>query len=212
MFYGTNFKDVAALIGWDWDTRNRTLFADRGMRQRCPLSTTIPGATSSTGSATQLPAVRPDLNGIAFSFEFSVDYGAPFGSTTALPPYRQFFGGGPDDVRGFRESRLGPKDQFGNPYGGNMRVTSRNELILPMPAKWRSTARVSVFFDMGNVFETSNKLSFYGPDRRTPQNYNFTEWNDLQTSVGVSVQWLAPLGLFRFSLGMPLNRTSMAMT
>ena len=57
-----------------------------------------------------------------------------------LPPYRQFFGGGPDNVRGFRESRLGPKDQFGNPYGGNMRITSQNELIFPMPAKWRADA------------------------------------------------------------------------
>ena len=55
----------------------------------------------------------------------------PLGSTTALPPYRQFFGGGPDSVRGFRESRLGPKDQFGNPYGGNLQVISQNELILP---------------------------------------------------------------------------------
>ena len=60
--------------------------------------------------------------------------------------------GGPDDIRGFRESRLGPKDQFGNPYGGNMKVVNRNELILPMPAKWRSTARVSLFLDQGNVF------------------------------------------------------------
>ena len=81
----------------------------------------------------------------------AVDYGEPFGHTTAIPPYRQFFGGGPDNVRGFRESRLGPTDQFGNPYGGNMRVTSQNELIFPMPAKWRSSARVSAFFDMGGV-------------------------------------------------------------
>jgi outer membrane protein insertion porin family len=28
----------------------------------------------------------------------------------------------------------------------------------------------------------------------------------LRRSVGVAVQWLAPLGLFRFSLGVPLNR------
>ena len=85
-----------------------------------------------------------------------------------MPPYRQFFGGGPDNVRGFRESRLGPKDQFGNPYGGNMRITSQNELIFPMPAKWRRRARVSLFFDMGNVFQTGTKLKFYGPDGVTP--------------------------------------------
>ena len=36
------------------------------------------------------------------------------------------------------------------------------------------------------------------------QNYDFS-LADIKRSVGVSVQWLAPLGLFRFSLGMPLN-------
>ena len=86
----------------------------------------------------------------------------------------QFFGGGPDNVRGFRESRLGPKDQFGNPYGGNLRIMSQNELIFPMPAKWAQTARVSAFFDMGNVFQTGSKLKFYGPDGVTPEDYRFS--------------------------------------
>src|SRR4030088_3241002 len=42
VFYGTNFKSVEGLVGWGWDTRNRTLFADRGMRQTVSLSSTIP--------------------------------------------------------------------------------------------------------------------------------------------------------------------------
>jgi outer membrane protein insertion porin family len=74
-----------------------------------------------------------------------------------------------------------------------------------MPSKWRSSARVSAFFDMGGVYETGSKLQFYGPDQITPQSYRLTEWSDIRRSVGVAVQWLAPLGLFRFSLGVPLN-------
>jgi outer membrane protein insertion porin family len=205
VFYGTNFKAAEALVGWGWDTRNRTLFADRGMRQTVSLSTTIPGSNVQywVGNYSFLQYV-PISGPIAYSFSFSVDYGAPMGSTTALPPYRNYFAGGPDDIRGFRESRLGPKDQFGNPYGGNMKVVNRNELILPMPSKWRSTARVSLFFDMGNVFSTSKDLIFYGPNQASVDNYNFA-FKDLKRSAGVSVQWLAPLGLFRFSLGLPLN-------
>ena len=107
-------------------------------------------------------------------------------------------------MRGFRESRLGPKDQFGNPYGGNMRITSQNELIFPMPAKFAQTARVSVFLDMGGVYQTGTSIKFYGPDEVTPDCYSF-RCEGLKRSVGVAVQWLAPLGLFRFSLGMPLN-------
>jgi outer membrane protein insertion porin family len=85
-----------------------------------------------------------------------------------------------------------------------MRVISQNELIFPMPAKWRSSARVSAFFDIGNVFEAGSRLTFYGPDGLTPVDYRF-HYQDLKRSVGIAVQWLAPLGLFRFSLGIPLN-------
>jgi len=205
VFFGSNFKSAEALVGWGWDTRNRTLFADRGMRQAVSLSATIPGSNVKywVGDYSFLQYV-PIFGPFVYSFSFSVDYGAPLGKTTALPPYRNYFGGGPDDIRGFRESRLGPKDRFGNPYGGNLKVVNRNEIIMPMPAKWRSTARVSLFFDMGNVFSTTKDLVFYGPDQVTPQNYNFS-FHDLKRSAGVAVQWLAPLGLFRFSLGLPLN-------
>ena len=108
-------------------------------------------------------------------------------------------------MRGFRESRLGPKDQFGNPFGGNLRITSQNELILPMPAKWAQTARVSAFFDIGNVYETGNFYKFYGPYGQIPQSYKWAGFDSLKRSVGLAVQWLAPLGLFRFSYGIPLN-------
>ena len=170
------------------------------------ISSTMPGADVEyyVANANFVHYV-PITHGFTFVSNNGVDYGEPFGHTTAIPPYRQFFGGGPDNVRGYRESRLGPTDQFGNPYGGNMRITSQNELIFPMPAKWRSSARVSAFFDMGGVYETGSKLQFYGPDGVTPESYRLTEWSDIRRSVGVAVQWLAPLGLFRFSLGVPLN-------
>jgi outer membrane protein insertion porin family len=205
IFYGTDFKSAELVAGWDWDTRNRTLFADRGMRNSVSFSVTAPGSDVKywIGNYQFLKYV-PLWHTWALSFFDGVDYGAPLGNTTAIPPYRQFYGGGPDSVRGYRESRLGPKDQFGNPYGGNLRITSQNELIFPMPAKWAQTARVSAFFDIGNVFQSGSKLQFFGPDGVTPQDYRFNAHN-LKRSFGVAVQWLAPLGLFRFSFGVPLN-------
>jgi outer membrane protein insertion porin family len=206
VFYGSDFKSLEAVAGWDWDTRNRTLFADRGMRQSLSFSVTTPGSDVKywIGNYQFLKYV-PVWRTWALSFLDGVDYGAPLGTTTAIPPFRQFYGGGPDSVRGYRESRLGPKDQFGNPYGGNLRITSQNELIFPMPSKWAQTARVSAFYDIGNVFQTGSKLKFYGPDFVTPESYRFTGFSSLKRSVGVAVQWLAPLGLFRFSFGVPLN-------
>jgi outer membrane protein insertion porin family len=39
---------------------------------------------------------------------------------------------------------------------------------------------------------------------RTPVDYDFA-YDKLKKSTGIAVQWLAPLGLFRFSYAFPLN-------
>lgn len=205
--YGTNFNSVLFVFGWGVDSRNRTLFADRGNRTAVSGRVTTPGSSvqyyMADFSFQQYLPLWPDH--LTLSIFDGVDYGGALGKTTAIPPFQQLFGGGPDSVRGFREDWLGPRDNFGNPYGGNFRITSQNELILPMPAKWRQSARVSLFFDLGNVFYTGNRIQFFGPDGVTPVNYHMNGWSDLRRSVGVAVQWLAPLGLFRFSFGVPLN-------
>ena len=116
--------------------------------------------------ALRLPAVRADLARLHADVQPRAAYGKALGDTTALPPYRQYFAGGPDSVRGFRESRLGPKDNFGRPYGGNIKTVAQTELLLPMPEKWRNSARFSLFFDIGNVFSDQD-IDFRGPTRMT---------------------------------------------
>ena len=210
VFYGTNYHDVQMLLGWQIDDRNRTLFADRGMRAALNVSATIPGSSSVkyyVASALFQQYVPVWRHYLTLSFHERVDYGNGFGGTTGLPPYRLFFGGGPDSVRGFRESWLGPRDQFGNPYGGNFDIISQNELLLPIPAKWRQTARVSLFFDMGNVFYTGSRVKFFEPNNVTPVYYHLNGWGSLKRSVGLAVEWLSPMGLFRFSYGVALNAT-----
>ena len=124
------------------------------------------------------------------------------GDTTATPPYKQFYAGGPSSVRGFKESYLGPRDSFGNPYGGNMLVASQLELIIPLPQKWSSQARASFFYDIGNVFNTGEVK--FTDKLGAPIEYK-PDFDELRASVGIGVQWLAPLGLFRFSYAYPLN-------
>src|SRR5258708_25756246 len=147
VLYGSNFKSIEAVIGWDWDTRNRTLFADRGTRNSVSFSVTTPGSDVKywIGNYTFLKYV-PLGRRWTLSFLDGVDYGAPMGSSTSIPPFRGFFGGGPDSVRGYRESRLGPKDQFGNPYGGNLRITTPNELLFPPPAQLAQTPPLRPLF------------------------------------------------------------------
>ena len=203
VFFGTEFDTFELLSGWSFDSRNRALFATRGTRQQIFLSATVPGsdvnfATARYSFTKYFPITRRWI----IRLNAELGYGQALGDTTALPPYKQYFGGGPQSVRGFKESWLGPRDSFGNPYGGNMLVASQLELIIPLPDKWGSQARASIFYDAGNVFNTgevdfTDKLG-------SPVEYK-PDFDEIRSSVGIAVQWLAPLGLFRFSYAFPLN-------
>jgi outer membrane protein insertion porin family len=204
VYYGTKFDTYTLSLGWSFDSRNRGLFATRGSRHRVNLSYSLPfsGVEFYTVNYDYLQFI-PISKLFTFMINADVAYGDSIGTTTAIPPYRRFFAGGPESVRGFDESRLGPKDSFGNPYGGNLRVVSQFELLLPMPEKFRNSARFSVFFDAGNVFST-DETNFVGTDGVTPVEYNFG-FDEIRYSAGLAVQWLAPLGVFRFSYAVPLN-------
>jgi len=204
--FGTQFNTYELVAGWFYDSRNRAIFADRGTRHSVSLAVAAPGSEVDyyvfSYDYLQLLPIWKQWT-VAVSAELA--FGDALGNdTSALPPYRQFFAGGPSSVRGFTESRLGPKDGFGNPYGGNMKVIGRTELLFPVPAKWRASTRISAFFDIGNVFSQGAGVEFVGLDGVTPVDYEF-DYNELKQSVGLSVQWLAPMGIFRFSYGVPLN-------
>jgi outer membrane protein insertion porin family len=202
-FFGTAYDAVEFIVGWTYDSRNRALFANRGTRQQVVLAATIPGSDVEYYTA-RYNFTKYFQLGRRWTIRYNLDtaIGQALGDTTALPPFKQFFGGGPQSVRGFRESFLGPRDSFGNPYGGNVKIASQLELILPLPQKWQSQARAAIFYDVGNIFNTgevnfTDKLG-------APLEYK-PDFDELRASVGIGVQWLAPLGLFRFSYAFPLN-------
>jgi len=203
LFLGTEFDTYELVAGWSYDSRNRALFADRGSRHQLFATMTAPGSEVEFWTARYDFTKYQRLFGpwtIRLNMELA--YGEALNDTTALPPYKQFFGGGPTSVRGYRESWLGPRDSFGRPYGGNVLVAGQAELIIPLPDRFASQARASIFYDIGNVFNTG-EVSF--TDRLgSPVSYE-PDFDELKTSVGVAVQWLAPLGLFRFSYAFPLN-------
>ena len=59
-----------------------------------------------------------------------------------------------------------------------------------------------LFYAICNVFNTG-EVSF--TDKLgSPVTYE-PAFDELRTSVGIAVEWLAPMGLFRFSYAVPLN-------
>jgi len=209
--YSSEFDTLELNMGWRYESRNRAIFADRGARHRFNIGYALPGSDVEFWNVSyDYLQFVPVWRSFTLMFNVELAYGEALGDTTALPPYRQYFAGGPESVRGFRESRLGPKDNFGRPYGGNIKTVAQTELLLPMPEKWRNSARFSLFYDIGNVFSNQD-VRFFGPTRADgsslPVDYSFS-YDELRQSTGIAVQWLAPLGVFRFSYAVPLKKFS----
>lgn len=202
--YESQFRSYELLLGWTYDSRNRIFFADRGSRHRIQLNYAVPGSSVQYYSASlDMLKYFPFFGPTFLEWSGELGYTDALGDTTEVPPFKRYFGGGPGSVRGYREGWLGPLDTNQNPYGGNLEVSSQLELIIPLPGEISRTTRFSLFFDAGNIFSTDTTPFF---DRNTgePLNYDFS-FSALRYSAGFSFQWLAPLGLFKFSYAFPIN-------
>jgi len=190
---GTKFTTYQLRTGISRDTRNRTFFANRGSLQSVTLDVAVPGSDleyySASFRATQY---------LPLPLKFYVQVDANVGvldtwkNANEVPPYENLFAGGPNTVRGYDDGTLGPRDTPNdNPYGGQLRTTLQNDLVIPLPFEaTKNTARFSVFYDVGQVYAR-------------PQDFDSS---DLRTSAGLAVQWFTPfLGLLQLSYAWPLN-------
>lgn len=192
------------LFGWHHDTRDKKVFPNSGVEQQLSFSAAVPGSEIEYYAIEyELSKFWPLNGGWTAKIETSLGFGAKYGSkTTSLAPNLNWFAGGPNSVRGYRENRLGPQDSLGNPYGGNFLVASQFELMMPLPEKWQRHTRIGFFYDVGNVFSTEGVV-FLDDDGQS-LDYTF-EFSKLRQSVGIAAQILMPLGLLRLSYGVPLN-------
>ncbi len=188
---GDEFDALTLQTGWIHDTRNRSIFADRGMLARAFFDVAIPVLDLEYFTVqTRYLQYIPIIDALLGAWKVDVAYGESYGDTSDLPPYEKYFGGGMQTVRGFSEASLGPRDNFNNPTGGNFRVSSQSELIFPTLIPNNRSIRFSLFVDIGGVFADAD---------------DFDE-SELRASAGISMRWLTPvLGLLQFSLSTPLR-------
>lgn len=190
---GSNFNTFQFRTGISYDTRNRTFFASRGALHSLSLDVAVPGSDLEYYNASyRVQQYVPLFWKFFLELKGSVGLVEGYGDTQSVPPYENFFAGGPRTVRGYRDGSLGPLDTpFQNPYGGKLRTTMQNQLIIPLPMEsdGRST-RLSAFFDIGNVFAEPGDFEF----------------GELRQSAGIAFSWFTPfLGLLDLSYAFPLN-------
>ena len=205
---GTILDTVEITGGWLYESRDRTLFPTRGGSHRLSFGVTPPGNDVSYVTANlrsqqffRIPGVEW-LERFPLSVTANLGWSSAFGDTTAVPPHRHVFTGGSDSVRGFRDGTLGPRDSLGNPYGGDAGVAAQFEAIIPLPAKLQSSARLSLFYDVGQSFYLGD--TEFRNRRGDRTDYRF-DLGELRSSTGIAVQWLSPMGLFKFSCAIPLR-------
>ncbi len=205
---GTILDTVELSASWMFDSRNRYLFPTAGGMHRFSVSATPPGGSVEFVTANWRSqqffrfAGVPLLEKVPISLATNSGWGMAMGDTTALPPHRHIFTGGADSVRGFRDGTLGPRDSLGNPYGGDAGISAQLEAIIPLPGKFATSARVSLFVDAGQSFYLGDTTFRNKRGDRVEYPFDFSE---IRASTGIAVQWLSPMGLFRFSYAVPLR-------
>ncbi len=198
---GSLFNSLTLNASFSHDTRNRTVFATRGIQHIIALKMTVPGSGLEYYKMSYLTKnFLPFTTNTTFLVRTNIAYGNGYGRNHELPFFERYFAGGIRTVRGYDSNSLGPRDpDTGLPIGGNLRVTGGIDYIFPIPfmEKPPSSLRLSGFYDIGNVF-LDNKPTF----NSTVDGFQF---NQLRTSAGLSVVWISPIGPLRFSWAKTLN-------
>lgn len=212
--FTNKYNTYGGMLGWSYSSLDKPVFPTKGMSHNVDL-------TLGFGDHTYQKAIYrgniyfPMWKGTILRGWTRLGYG------NKLPFYENFYAGGYGSVRGYEASTLGPQSQAyaylknnkttirGEEIGGNALVTFGAELILPVPFKgdWSNQVRPVIFFDAGQVYDTSdldgktvNVLDVSNPNLTYIQ-----QDNTLRYSVGAGVTWYTPIGPISISYANPLN-------
>jgi len=118
----------------------------------------------------------------ALAMRVNAGYIAPYADTETVPVYERFYVGG-NDVRGYDDFTLSPRDSNGKLEGGNFNFYTNFELRYPIV---ENMIFAFLFFDAGYAWTDINKLDF----------------NDLAHGYGIGARLDIPMiGLLGFDYG-----------
>ncbi|MCP4649346.1 MAG: outer membrane protein assembly factor BamA [PVC group bacterium] len=129
----------------------------------------------------------PATEKAVLEFKGRAGYVESYSNTAVVPIYERFYVGGANTIRGYKERRVGPEGEFGDPIGGRIMFVFNAEYTynLAKNLKW------AFFYDNGNVW-------------RRPSEF---KWDTLKlkSSIGTGMRVKTPLGPIRLDYGYALN-------
>lgn len=200
---GNDYFNMSFTGSWSSNHLNRGYFPTKGYSQSASLEVSIPGSDLSYYKALyNAKWYRPltDDRDWVLSMKGRLGYGGELGDNE-YPFYKHFYAGGLKTVRGYEQNTLGPRDTNDDPFGGDVLITGGVELIFPMPfVKDKSSWRTLLFFDAGNVFDTScSSVSLASKCE------DGVKLDELRYSAGIGLSWLTPIGPLSVALATQLN-------
>lgn len=189
--FGPTNKTVSSTAGWYRDTRNRAIDATEGLVQRVNLEVALPVFNMRYLKASyDHQWFYPLADRVTFMFNGQVGAATGYGGKQ-LPFFKNLYAGGVGSVRGYETNSLGPRDINNLALGGTRRFVASSEVIIPFPGMAKDTSiRLSGFLDSGAVYGQGDLPGSVG----------------IRYSTGAAVTWMSPMGPFKFSYGIPLNK------
>jgi outer membrane protein insertion porin family len=224
------FNDYDVSLTWTRNNLDKGMFPTSGNKQEATGKITIPGSDLkfyklSFEDDHYFP-LDHDHNWVA-SGRFKVAYGNGYGKTDGysniLPFFENYYAGGNQWLRGFSSNSVGPKGLLmdrtqlsgasvypsSKTIGGNAMALASFELFVPTPFisdTYSSQLRTSLFYDVGSVWDTTFNKDSYTCGYDCDRYYDYSDPTNIRMSVGVSLQWLSPMGPLVFSLAKPVKK------
>ena len=166
------------------DTRDNFFDPSRGVRSS--ISTEVAGNflggnESFTKHIGKVSWFLPTWGESSVNLRMELGLVKTYGDSEYVPIYERFYIGGADSVRGYPYRDIGPKDDRGEPIGGEVRVLANIEHIIPLV----KDLKAAVFYDAGNVWSSMDDFDLA----------------DLYSGVGVGIRLQTPIGPLRVDYG-----------
>jgi outer membrane protein insertion porin family len=190
---GCSSDSLATNLAWTFDSRDNTLFPNRGVLQRLSAEVSLPVLDLEYYKLEYKHTWYKDFTkNFTLMLNGDIGYADTYGNKK-YPFFKNFYVGGVGSVRGFDNGAIGPRDR--DPItkedfsvGGRTRVVGNAEVFTPVPfIKNSSQFRLSAFIDAGDVYTSGINLG------------------ELRYSTGVGVSWFSPFGPLKLVYAKALN-------
>ena len=193
---GCSSNSLQLAAAWTHDSRDNTLFPNKGVLQRLSAEVTLPVLDLQYYKLEYKHSWFKDVTKtFTFMLNGELGYADSYGNEK-YPFFKNFYVGGVNSVRGYENGSIGPRDfdpgtsqDFA--VGGTTRIVGNAELFAPVPfIKNSSQFRLSAFADAGDVYGNNQKINL----------------GDLRYSTGVGISWFSPFGPLKLVFAKALNK------